>query len=440
MIDLALIRTDREAVEAALRKRMDHVDLSPLVERDRRRRSLIAQAEQLKARRNDVSAEIPRLKKAGEDVDALLAEMKDVSTRIKSLDAELRELDAAIRDELARLPNLPAEDVAGGGKEANEILRSWGEKPSFDFTPQDHVELVTKLGLVDYERGVKMGGNGFWLYRGMGARLEWALLNYFVDTHLADGYEFVLPPHLLNYECGFTAGQFPKFDDDVYQLRPGGEGASDDTSEASGRPFTHFILPTAETALINYHRDEILAETDLPRKYFAYTPCYRKEAGSYRAQERGMIRGHQFNKVEIFQFTTPEDSPRAHDELLAKAEAIVRGLELHYQVSKLAARDASAAAAKTIDIEVWIPSMDEYKEVSSISNTHDYQARRGNIRFRREGQKQTELVHALNASALATSRILPAIVEQGQQADGSVRLPAVLAERLGTDRLAPEAG
>ncbi|MFW5715885.1 MAG: serine--tRNA ligase [Spirochaetota bacterium] len=438
MLDLALIRNNREAVEAALGKRMDNVDLSSLLERDAKRRELIGEAEELKARRNQVSSEIPRLKKAGEPVDDLLAEMKEVSSRVKAMDQELRELDEAIRDELARLPNLPADDVPAGGKEANVVLRVWGSKPEFDFQPKDHVDLVTSLGLVDYERGVKMGGNGFWLYRGTGARLEWALLNYFVDTHLADGYEFVLPPHLLNYQCGFTAGQFPKFQDDVFQLvgEPVGQGEADTAKRRPG--FTHFILPTAETALINYHRDEILAEEDLPRKYFAYTPCYRKEAGSYRAQERGMIRGHQFNKVEMFQFTAPEHSDTALEELLAKAEALVQGLELHYQVTKLAARDASASMAKTYDIEVWIPSMAEYKEVSSASNAHDYQARRGNIRFRREGKKQTEFVHSLNASGLATSRILPAIVEQGQQADGSILLPKVLAERLGTDRIVPE--
>jgi len=430
MLDLTLIRNDQAAVESALRKRMDEVDLTPLLERDAHRRELITEVEQMKARRNQVSTDIPRMKKAGESVDELLAEMKSVSARVKELDQEIRDLDEQIRLELASLPNLPADDVVAGGKEANEILRSGGEKPRFDFTPKDHVDLVTSLGLVDYERGVKMGGNGFWLYRGVGARLEWALLNYFIDSHLADGYEFVLPPHLLNYECGFTAGQFPKFEDDVFQLR---------SPDASEKGFTHFILPTAETALINFHRDEILAESELPRKYFAYTPCYRKEAGSYRAQERGMIRGHQFNKVELFQFTAPEHSEAALEELLGKAEALVRGLELNYQVSKLSARDASASMAKTYDIEVWIPSMNEYKEVSSCSNAHAYQARRGNIRFRREGAKQTEFVHSLNASGLATSRILPAIVEQKQQADGSIVLPAVLAERLGTDRIAPEA-
>jgi seryl-tRNA synthetase len=425
VLDLNAIRENQAAVEAALLKRMDSVDLSGLLARDSRRREVIQTVEQLKARRNQVSGEIPRLKKAGEDVEVLLAEMKETSASIKELDQELRELDDAIQDELAGLPNMPAEDVPAGGKEANEVLRSWGEKPEFSFEPKDHVSLVTELGLVDYERGAKMGGSGFWLYHGMGARLEWALLNYFVETHLADGYTFVLPPHLLIYQCGFTAGQFPKFDDDVFQLRQEEEG------------FSQFLLPTAETALINYHRDEIVSESDMPLKYFAYTPCYRREAGSYRSSERGMIRGHQFNKVEMFQFTTPETSDTALEELIGKAEHLVQELGLHYQLSKLAARDASAAMAKTLDIEVWIPSIGEYKEVSSASCARDYQARRGNIRFRREGKKQTEFVHSLNASGLATSRILPALVEQHQNADGSISLPKVLAERLGTDALRP---
>ena len=426
MIDINLIRNETERVETALRKRMDEVDLSSIVSMDNRRRELIGDADELKARRNTVSADIPRLKKAGEDVSALLAEMKEVSGSIKSMDGELRELENSIREELAVLPNLPDDDVPAGGKEANELLRSWGEQPVFDFPARDHVELVGMLGLVDYERGVKMGGTGFWLYSGVGARLEWALLNFFIDEHLADGYEFVLPPHILNYECGFTAGQFPKFEEDVFQLRQ-------DESSAG----IQFILPTAETALANFHRDEILSEDELPKKYFAYTPCYRKEAGSYRSQERGMIRGHQFNKVEMFQFTRPEDSGAALDELLGKAESLVQQLGLHHRVSKLAARDASASMAKTYDIEVWIPSMNGYMEVSSISNARDYQARRGNIRYRPEGQKRTDFVHSLNASGLATSRVIPALVEQFQRDDGSVVLPDVLADRLGMKTLPP---
>jgi seryl-tRNA synthetase len=288
--------------------------------------------------------------------------------------------------------------------------------------------LAKSLGLVDYERGAKLGGSGFWLYTGDGALLEWALVNYFVESHLADGYRFVLPPHILTYQCGYTAGQFPKFEGDVFAL------AREDGQE--GNRF-QFILPTAETALVNVHRDEIMDESELPKKYFAYTPCYRKEAGSARTEERGMIRGHQFNKVEMVQYTLPEASEQALAELVGKAEALVRGLGLHYRVSKLAAADVSASMRKTYDIEVWLPSMGIYKEVSSASNAGDYQARRGGIRFRRKGQKRAEFAHTLNASGLATSRVFPAILEQFQREDGSVAVPAPLRKWVGKDELRP---
>ncbi len=423
MLDINLIREHTDEVKQKLLKRMDHVDFTEVLEWDYLRRKTISEVDEMKARRNEVSKQIPTMKKEGRDIGDLLEEMKVVGDQIKDGDEQIKEFEENIQTFMASLPNIPDDDVVAGGKENNEVLRTWGEKPEFDFEPKDHVELCTKLGLIDYERGVKMGGNGFWLYKGMGSVLEWALLNYFVEQHLADGYEFILPPHLLNYECGYTAGQFPKFKDDVFHLQTGEEGK------------TQFLLPTAETALINFHRDEILEEEDLPKKYFAYTPCYRKEAGSYRSEERGMIRGHQFNKVEMFQYTTPEGSDAAFDELVNKAEKLVQGLGLHHQVSKLAAGDASAGMAKTFDIEIWIPSMEIYKEVSSASNARDYQARRGNMRFRRKDGDKKEFVHTLNASGLATSRILPAIVEQYQQADGSVVVPEVLRKWVGVDKI-----
>ena len=419
MLDLNRIREDPNGVRQALLKRMDAVDFTELLQWDRERRALIAGIGGLRERRNKVSAQIPQMKKAGSDTAHIQNEMKTVSGNIRTLETQLSEIERNIRGFVEELPNIPADDVPTGGKEANEVVRAWGERPELAEGAKDHVDLVTSLGLIDYERGVKMGGAGFWLYRGAGARLEWALLNYFVEAHLADGYEFVLPPHLLTYECGYTAGQFPKFADDVFHLKWESEKES------------RFLLPTSETALINFHRDEILPETDLPRKYFSYTPCYRREAGSYRAQERGMIRGHQFNKVEIFQFTRPEDSDRALEELIAKAEGLVQGLELHHRVSKLAAQDASAAMAKTYDIEIWIPSMAEYKEVSSASSAHDYQARRGRIRFKRAETGRNEFVHTLNASGLATSRLIPAIVEQTQRSDGSAVIPEVLRPYMG---------
>ncbi len=253
----------------------------------------------------------------------------------------------------------------------------------------------------------------------MGARLEWALLNYFIDCHIADGYEFILPPHMLEYQCGETAGQFPKFADEVYKIA----NPTDDR--------VHYMLPTAEAALCSIYRDEILTEAELPRKFFAYTPCFRREAGSGHADERGMVRGHQFNKVEMFQFTRPEDSDAAFEELVRKAENLVKGLGFHFRTVKLAAGDCSASMARTYDIEIQIPSMNGYKEVSSVSNARDYQARRGNIRFRREATGKPEFVHTLNGSGLATSRIFPAMVEQNQRADGSVVVPEVLRKYLG---------
>ena len=425
MIDIKLIREKTDYVKNALLKRGLEVDFSELLHLDEERKRLISETEALKAKRNDVSAQIPRLKKEGKEVEGLFREMKDVSERIKDFDAQLSLTKDRIKDSIDVLPNIPADEVPAGGKERNEVLRTWGEKPDFDFDALDHIDLVTSLKLVDYERGVKIGGSGFWLYTGAGARLEWGLINFFIDEHGRDGYQFILPPHLLNYECGYTAGQFPKFVDDVYQIAG---------NDSQGR----FLLPTSETALINFHRDEVLKEEDLPLKYFSYTPCYRKEAGSYRARERGMIRGHQFNKVEMFQFTRPEDSEKAHEELSEKAERLIRQLGLHHRVSLLAAEDCTSAMAKTFDAEVWMPSMEDYIEVSSISNARDYQARRGNIRFKRTSTKKNEFIHSLNASGLATSRLIPAIVEQFQQSDGSVLVPEVLRSRVGTDRLTIE--
>ena len=427
MIDLNLIRKKTDEVRAALLKRMDHLDFSELLKWDKERRKLISRIDKLREKRNKVSSQIPLMKKEGEDVTKYIQEMKTVSNKIKDLNTQLSEREKRIKSFLERLPNIPDDDVPEGGKENNEIIRTWGNKPEFGFQPKNHVDLVKSLDLIDYERGVKLGGSGFWIYKGDGARLEWALLNYFIEEHLKDNYEFILLPHILTYQCGYTAGQFPKFADDIFCLE-----------HEEDKGFTQFMLPTAETALTNLHRDEILQEDELPKKYFAYTPCYRKEAGSYRTNERGMIRGHQFNKVEIFQFTRPEDSKKTLDELTEKAEKLVQGLGLHYRVSKLAVKDCSAAMAKTYDIEVWIPSMDDYKEVSSASSARDYQARRGSIRFKRKTTGKNEYVHTLNASGLATSRLLPAMVEQFQQEDGSVLVPECLRKWLGKDAILPK--
>ncbi len=421
MLDMKLIKENPEDVKARLlaKGRDCSSEIDRILELDTKRRDLIFEGEQLKARQNKASKEIPMKKKAGEDVTPLLAEMKAIADEIKASDATLREVDGEWRTLMLALPNLPDPDLKPGGKENNEPLRYYGDPHTFDFEPKNHVDLCTNLGLIDYPRGAKLSGSGFWIYRGLGARLEWALLNYFIDTHIADGYELVLVPHMLGYECGLTAGQFPKFEEDVYWL--------DDAEDHTRR----FMLPTAETALVNLHRDEILTEADLPRKYISYTPCFRREAGSYRADERGMVRGHQFNKVEMVQYTLPEKSDEAFEELVGKAEALVKGLGFHFRTVKLAAADCSASMARTYDIEIHIPSMNGYKEVSSVSNARDYQARRGMMRFRRDGSKQTEFLHTLNGSGLATSRILPAVVEQNQLKNGDVVVPEVLRKYLG---------
>ncbi|MDI9499096.1 MAG: serine--tRNA ligase [Bacillota bacterium] len=423
MLDIQLIRENHLEVQAALAKRGVEVDFTAFLARDRERRRLIGESEELRAERNRTSAEIPRRKRAGEDAGELLERMRHVADRIRELEAKLAVLEGEQQAFLDELPNLPAADVPAGGKEANEVVSVWGSRPDFNFEPLDHIALAESLHLVDYVRGAKLAGAGNWVYTGLGARLEWALLNYFMDRHLKDGYHMLLLPHLLVEECGYTAGQFPKFHDDVFRIDEGEEGGR-------GR----FLLPTAETALVNLHRDEILEEAELPLRYFAYTPCYRKEAGSYRADERGMIRGHQFNKVEMFQYTTPEGSPAAYRELVRKAAALVEGLGLHHRVSRLAAGDVSASMAETMDIEVWLPSMNDYKEVSSASNAREYQARRGRIRYRAASDGKPRFVHTLNASGLATSRILPAILEQFQTRDGRVAVPEVLYPWMGDVR------
>ena len=421
MLDIKLIKDDpQDVIDRLAAKGKDaKAEVEEILRLDGQRRALILETDNLKAEQNRTSKQIPALKKAGQDVAPVMARMKELSEQIKNNDVAIRQVEADYREVMLSLPNLPDRDLAPGGKENNQELRRFGEPHVFDFEPKDHVDLCTDLGLIDYERGTKLSGSGFWVYRGMGARLEWALLNYFIETHLADGYEMVMVPHMLSEHNGYASGQFPKFKDEVYWLDNDEEGRS------------HFMLPTAETALIGLHYNEILTEKELPRKYFAYTPCFRKEAGSHRADERGMVRGHQFNKVEMFQYTLPEKSDEAFEELVGKAEALIKGLGFHFRTVKLAAEDCSASMARTYDIEIHIPSMNGYKEVSSVSNARDYQARRAMIRFKREATGKTEFVHTLNGSGLATSRILPAVVEQNQRKDGSVVVPEVLRKYLG---------
>ena len=419
MLDIKKIQSDPVGMAKKMAAKGVTIDFAELIEKYERRKNINAENDALRNRRKTISKKIGiAMKNGSPDGEALAQEVKEVNEKIKANEALIAEIDQYVNKLMLELPNPPADGVAPGGKENNEVVKIHGVKPEFNFIPKNHVDLAESLDLIDYKRGVKLSGSGYWVYTRVGAMLEWALLNYFVENHLADGYEMLLLPHILNQDCGLVAGQFPKFYDEVYYL--------DNTREK-------FILPTAETALVNLHRDEILNEDELPKRYFAFTPCYRKEAGSSRADERGMIRGHQFNKVELVQYAHPDHSMDSLKEMLAKAEKLVAGLGLHYRVSKLAAEDCSWAMATTFDVEVWIPSMGIYKEVSSVSNAFDYQARRGNVRFRDVETGKTRFVHTLNASGLATSRIFPAILEQFQQEDGSVKVPDVLKKWLPFD-------
>lgn len=411
MLDIKKIQSDPIGMAKKMADKGVIIDFAELLEKSEQRKRLNTENDSLRNRRKTLSKKIGMAMKNGNPIEELSQEVEEVNKKIKANEVLINDINQFVNTLLLELPNPPADGVAPGGKENNEVVKVYGIKPEFNFVPKNHVDLAESLDLIDYKRGVKLSGSGYWVYTRVGAMLEWALLNYFVESHLADGYEMLLLPHILNQECGLVAGQFPKFYDEVYYL--------DNTREK-------FILPTAETALVNLHRDEILNEEDLPKRYFAFTPCYRREAGSSRAEERGMIRGHQFNKVELVQYAHPEHSMDSLKEMLAKAEKLVAGLGLHYQVSKLAAEDCSWSMATTFDVEVWIPSMGIYKEVSSVSNAFDYQARRGNVRFRDSVTGKTRFVHTLNASGLATSRIFPAILEQFQQEDGSVKVPNVL--------------
>ena len=416
MIDINYIIENKEHVKELLKRKLYDADIDSLVEDVETKRKLLKAVEDNKAKQNKLSKSVPQVKKEGGDVTKIFAEVKVLAAENKIDEEKLKVLDEKINSVLVALPNLPDEDLLGGGKENNKEIYMYKTKPNFGFKIKNHVELAESLGLIDYDRAAKVSGHGTWFYTGLGARLEWALLNYFINTHINDGFQMMIPPHILNYESGFTAGQFPKFEEDVFELK--------------GMEPTKFLLPTAETALVNYYRNEILDGSELPKKFFAYTPCYRKEAGSYRTEERGMIRGYQFNKVEMVEYTKEDDSDRAFEELVNKAKALIEGLGLHYRVSKLAAGDCSHSMARTYDIEVYLPSIDIYKEVSSVSNARSYQARRGMMRYRDENGK-LHYMHTLNGSGLATSRVFPAILEQYQQEDGSVVIPEVLRPYMG---------
>ena len=409
MIDTKLIRQDPELVHGSLRKRGQDYDLGPFLECDSRRRAILLEVEELKHERNRVSGRIAQMNKERKDPSGLITRMRTVSQRIKALDEELSKYEKALHTILMDLPNLPHHSVPiGRDSEDNVVIKKVGEPRSFGFEPLPHWDIGKELGILDFERAAKITGARFVLYTGLGARLERALINFMLDVHTREhGYIEVLPPFMTNRTSMTATGQLPKFEEDLFKL----EG------------WDYYLVPTAEVPLTNIHQGEILDEQDLPRLYAAYTPCFRSEAGSYGKDTRGLIRQHQFNKVELVRFTTPERSYGELEELLNDAEIILKRLEIPYQVIVLCTGDLGFSAAKTYDIEAWVPAQQKYREVSSCSNFEDFQARRGSIRFRRKGKKGTELVHTLNGSGLAVGRIVAAIMENYQQEDGTVIIP-----------------
>ncbi len=418
MLDIRFIRENAQIVDEALRKRGYGITVDELLSLETERRGLIQKVEALRNRRNIVSDEISRLRRSGEDASALIAEMKEVSERIKGLDEELKGVDGRIRDLLLNIPNIPHSSVpVGEGEEDNVEVRRWGEPRSFDFEPLNHWDIGETLGIVDFERASRIAGARFSLMKGAGARLERALMNFMLELNTSKGYVEVFPPILVNRESMIGTGQLPKFHMELFR-----------TMEPE-----LYLIPTAEVPVTNIHREEILNEKDLPIYYTAYTPCFRREAGSYGKDTRGLIRQHQFNKVELVKFVKPETSYEELEGLTADAEEILRRLGLPYRVVVLCTGDLGFSAAKTYDIEVWLPGQGRYREISSCSNFEDYQARRAGIRFRREGKKGTEFVHTLNGSGLAIGRTLVAILENYQQRDGSVLVPEALRPYMGMD-------
>ncbi len=412
MIDIKLIRKEPDAVAKKLKSKVPDADISKILELDKEIREKKTRVEQLKAARNTASETIGQMKRKGENADNFVQEVAKHSDEIHALDHALSSLETEITDLLARLPNLPMDDikVALDPKENVEV-KSWGKKTEFSFAFKNHVELNEKLNLFDFERGAKLTGSGWPIYKGNGARLEWALLNYMIDFHIKNGWQQIMPPIAVKRDALFSAGQLPKFENQQYKV-------SDDDN-------TLYLIPTAEVALNGMLQDEIIAEEALPMRYIAYTPCFRREAGAAGSTERGLIRMHQFNKVEMFAFCTPEQSEQLFSEMVGRAEQILEGLEMHYRSMLLVTGDMSFASSKTIDVEVWLPGQNRYYEVSSISNCTDYQARRAQIRYRKKGEKP-ELVHTLNGSGLATSRLMVALLENNQQPDGSINIPKAL--------------
>lgn len=429
MLDIKFIRENPDAVREAMRRRGESVPLDELLELDARRRTLVTEVEQLKAQRNDASEQVARLKRTGENPEEaarLIETMRTVSDKIKEMDDEVRDVDARLRELMLSIPNIPHESVPYGESEDDNVeVRRWGEPRDFDYEVQAHWDIGTKLGILDFERAAKIAGSRFALYRGAGARLERALISFMIDVHTQEhGYTEVWPPYLANEASMTSTGQIPKFAEDMFRV----EGTN------------YYLIPTAEVPVTNLHRDEILSAEDLPIYYVAYSGCFRAEAGAAGRDTRGLIRQHQFDKVELVKFVKPETSYDELEKLVADAEAILQKLELPYRVAKMCTADVGFTAAKKYDPEVWMPSYGRYVEISSCSNFEAFQARRANIRYRPEPKARPEFVHTLNGSGLAVGRTLAAILENYQNADGSVTIPEILRPYMGgMERIEPEA-
>ncbi|HDM9028861.1 TPA: serine--tRNA ligase [Listeria monocytogenes] len=418
MLDVKLLRNNFDEVKQKLQNRGEDLgEFEKFGELDKRRRTLIVETEALKSQRNEVSQEIAKLKREKQDADAKIEEMRVVGDRIKTLDIELREIDEKLDMILMSIPNIPHESTPVGESEDDNVeIRKWGEVREFDFEPKAHWDLGTDLDILDFENAAKVTGSRFVFYKKLGARLERAIINFMMDLHSNEhGYEEMLPPYMVNRASMTGTGQLPKFEEDAFLIE-----AED-----------YFLIPTAEVPVTNYHREDILKAEDLPRKYTAFSACFRSEAGSAGRDTRGLIRQHQFNKVELVQFVKPEDSYAALEKLTGNAEEVLRRLELPYRVLSMCTADLGFTAAKKYDLEVWIPSYNSYREISSCSNFESFQARRANIRFRREPGSKPEYVHTLNGSGLALGRTVAAILENYQDADGSVRIPKVLQGYMG---------
>ena len=428
MLDLNFVRTNLAVVEEKLRQRgMNPAEvLGDFQAIDRERRQAITEVETLKAQRNRASEEIAKLKKAGQDASAQMEESKVLRERIQELEKSAQDLETRLRDQLAGIPNLPSDSVpVGKSADDNVAVRRWGTEPKFDFTPKAHWELGEQLGALDLERGAKLAGARFAVYWDLGAKLERALANFMLDLHTREhGYTEVLPPYLVNSESMYGTGQLPKFAADSFRV-PHGEKDL-------------WLIPTAEVPVTNLYRDEVLDGDRLPVSLTAYTPCFRSEAGSYGKDVRGIIRQHQFQKVELVKFAHPSQSYQELEKLTHHAETVLQKLGLHYRVMALCTADMGFSSAKTYDLEVWLPGQNLFREISSCSNFEAFQARRANIRFRPEGKGKTEFLHTLNGSGLAVGRTWVAIVENYQQADGSVVVPEVLRPYIGTDRITPK--